>query len=202
VWLQRWCLEAMATGVQRRPQQRDMCSQLGIRVTRTTATLRSANLIDQQDFASSPVSLAMFPNSDLQNPERRMVPDSATLTLFRCRRRWVVALTSPRLSGEVTLDEMGTDPDAAIEELLCKVGDACPEVAIHSESETSGPEQYEWRLELARLERRTGDLGIAIYAALACLQPRRGNVEVRQMVHTRRCNQVPCSRALCRPLSF
>lgn len=113
-----------------------------------------------------------------------------------------MAITSPRLSAEVTLDEMGTDPDAAIEELLCKVGDSCPEVAIHSEGETTGPEQYEWRLELARLEGRAGDLGIAIYAALACLQPPRNGIEERRKDHSRRCARLRCSRALCRPLSF
>ena len=114
----------------------------------------------------------------------------------------MVSVASPRLSGDVMLEENGADPDAAIEELLCKVGAGCPEVAICSEGESYGPDVYEWHLELTRFEEQPGDLGIAVYAALSRTQVHRDTTEFQRHIGSRRCTRSRSSRAMCRPLRF
>jgi hypothetical protein len=148
----------------------------------------------------------MATDGELQPAGQRHVPDAAVLTLYRCGRRWVVAIVSPRLSVDVALHGSGDDPDAVIEEILCRVGDACPEVAIssecESESETEGPEGYEWRLELSRHEARAGDLGLSVFAALARDRSGHGAGVPRRPVRARGCPRPRSSRAMCRPLRF
>jgi hypothetical protein len=139
---------------------------------------------------------------DRGSAERCTVLDVARMTLHRCGQRWVVEISSPRLGVEVTLDETSSDPDAAIEELLCKIGDACAEVSIGAEGETCAPENYEWRVEFTRWEAKIGDLGIALFAALSDHEHVHDEVRSRRPDHFRRCPATPASRAVCRPLRF
>jgi hypothetical protein len=114
----------------------------------------------------------------------------------------VVAISSLRVNVEVTLEETGTDPDAAVEELLCKIGDACPEVALYCGHGAGGSVTYEWQVELSRLEQEVGDLGIAVVAALAAPLRRHDDLTGRRTVRSRGCHRPQCARALCRPLYF
>jgi hypothetical protein len=139
---------------------------------------------------------------DRQSAGRGNVLDVARMTMHRCGQRWVVEISSPRLGVEVTLDEMSSDPDAAIEELLCKIGDACAEVSIGAEGETCEPDYYEWRVEFTRWEAQVGDLGIALFAALSAQPHQHNETGPRRQSRARRCTETPSSRAVCRPLRF
>jgi hypothetical protein len=158
-------------------------------------------MCSEQGATRRGVPLMMGANNTSNDPGHAAVHDNATLYLCRQGERWVVVIESPLVRGALRLHHEGRDLYDARFVLLSCARRACPDAAIVSTDGALEGADWEWRLDVQRIEARAGDIGLALHREISARprpDPRRPSP--RQVV--RQCHWGRFPEVSGRPRSF